>query len=173
MAKAKKSENVPKEMEEKFKNITRLTDDFCKKFLNEEYAQLIRFATAALCRKRPSPLAKGKENTWACSIIHAVGMVNFLYDKTQTPHIRSSDLYKEFGISTSTGQSKSKIVRDTLKMSQLDSEWFLTSRLEESMIPWMVMVNGLIVDVRMLPRPLQEEAYNKGLIPYIPDDHKK
>jgi hypothetical protein len=31
----------------------------------------------------------------------------------------------------------------------------------------MVMVNGLIVDDRNLPRPLQEEAYRKGLISYL------
>jgi hypothetical protein len=172
MAKAKKSENVPKEMQKTYDSITKLTDEFCKKLLNEEYAQLIRFTTAALCRKRPSPLAKGKENTWACGIIHAVGMVNFLYDKTQTPHISSSDLYKEFGVSASASQSKSKIVRDTLRMSQFNSEWFLPSKLEDSMIPWMIMVDGYIVDARMLPRPLQEEAYKKGLIPYIPDDKK-
>jgi hypothetical protein len=35
---------------------------------------------------------------------------------------------------------------------------------------WMIMVNGLIVDARSLPRLIQEEAYAKGLIPYIPGD---
>ena len=34
----------------------------------------------------------------------------------------------------------------------------------------MVSVNGLIVDVRRMPRAIQEEAYRKGLIPYIPAD---
>ena len=33
---------------------------------------------------------------------------------------------------------------------------------------WNVMLNGFIVDARSLPRPLQEEAYRKGLIPYLP-----
>jgi hypothetical protein len=31
-------------------------------------------------------------------------------------------------------------------------------------------VNGLIVDARSLPHPIQEEAYAKGLIPYISGD---
>jgi hypothetical protein len=34
----------------------------------------------------------------------------------------------------------------------------------------MIQVNGLIADVRRLPRPIQEEAFRKGLIPYIPAD---
>ena len=40
MAKVKKSENILKEMEEKFETIDRLTDDFFKKFFNEEYVHI-------------------------------------------------------------------------------------------------------------------------------------
>jgi hypothetical protein len=36
---------------------------------------------------------------------------------------------------------------------------------------WMLSVNGVILDARNLPRELQEEAFEKGLIPYIPDDN--
>ena len=79
MAKTKKSENVPKAMQKKFNGIVAITDNFAKQHLNDEYAQIIRFATAALCRKRPSPLVKGREKTWACGITHAIGMVNFLF----------------------------------------------------------------------------------------------
>jgi hypothetical protein len=46
----------------------------------------------------------------------------------------------------------------------------MPSRMESNPMAWMVMVNGLIVDARRLPRPLQEEAYRKGLIPYIPGE---
>lgn len=80
MAKAKKSETVPKAMQAKFDGIVAITNDFAKTHLNDEYAQLIRFVVAALCRKRPSPLAKGRDKTWACGITHAIGMVNFLFD---------------------------------------------------------------------------------------------
>jgi len=168
----KKSEKVPKAGQAIFNAIVELTDDFSKENLNEEYAQLIRHATAALCRKRPSPLEKGKIESWACGITHAIGMVNFLFDKSQTPHIGSAELYKKFGVGQSTGQSKSKAVRDLLGMSQLDPNWSLASRIERNPLVWMLTVNGLIVDIRNTPRELQEIAFEKGLIPYIPDDHK-
>jgi hypothetical protein len=45
MAKTKKSENVPNTMLSKFDAIVAITDDFAKQHLNDEYAQLIRFAT--------------------------------------------------------------------------------------------------------------------------------
>ena len=71
MVAVKKSEKIPKIMECRFREIVDITDSFANERLNEEYAQLIRYAVAALCRKRPSPLAKGKATTWAClSLIH-------------------------------------------------------------------------------------------------------
>jgi len=53
-------EKVPKQMQGKFEEITALTDAFCVQHLNDEYADLSRKLTAALCRKRPSPLSKGQ-----------------------------------------------------------------------------------------------------------------
>jgi len=80
-------DQVPKQMQSKFEEITALTDAFCDKYLNTEYADLSRQLTAALCRKRPSPLVKGQAKSWACGIIHALGMVNFLDDSSQTPQL--------------------------------------------------------------------------------------
>ncbi len=170
MAQVKKSENVPKPMQEKYKEIIEITDSFSRENLNDEYAQLIRFAVAALCRKRPSPVGTGKANTWACGVAHAIGMVNFLFDKSQSPHISAKDLYQKFGVGESTGNAKSKAVRTMLGMYQLDPNWSLPSRLESNPMVWMLSVNGMIVDIRSLPREVQEIAFEKGLIPYIPDD---
>jgi len=172
MTQIKQSENVPKPMQEKYKSIVEITDSFAKDNLNEEYAQLIRYAVAALCRKRPSPLATGKASTWACGITHAIGMVNFLFDKSQTPHINSIELYKKFGVGQSTGQGKSKLVRDMLGMNQFDQNWMLPSKFDSSPLVWMLSVNGMMVDIRCMPREVQEIAFEKGLIPYIPDDRE-
>jgi hypothetical protein len=63
MPKRSTSQHVPKEMQARFEEITHLTDEFCRKYLNEEYRQLCRELTATLCRKRPSPLLQGKAPT--------------------------------------------------------------------------------------------------------------
>ena len=168
MAKTTKSDTVPKGMQQKFDSIMDLVDAFCKAHLNAEYAQLIRYATAALARKRPSPLAKGQAKSWACGITHAIGMVNFLYDPANSPHISVSDLYKWFGVSSSTGQGKSKQARDLLKTSQMDPNWSLPSRMESNPMAWMISFNDMIIDARSAPLPIQVMAYQKGIIPYIP-----
>ena len=57
---SKQSEKVPQAMAETFAAVTAITDAFCREHLNDEYAQLIRVAAAALCRKRPSPSGRGR-----------------------------------------------------------------------------------------------------------------
>src|SRR5207302_649767 len=169
MSKRSTSQNVPKEMQARFDEITQLTDAFSKTHLNDEYALLCRELTAALCRKRPSPLSGGKAATWACGIIHALGMVNFLFDASQKPYVPASQICAYFGLSTSTMQTKSKQIRDLLDMYQMDPNWTLPSMVDKNPLIWMLEVNGLIMDVRHAPREIQEEAFRKGLIPYIPD----
>ena len=169
MPKRSTSQNVPKEMQARFDEITQLTDAFSQAYLNDEYAQLCRELTATLCRKRPSPLARGKANTWACGIIHALGLVNFLYDSSQTPYVPTRKIWEYFGLSSSTTQSKSKQIRDLLNMYQFDPNWTLPSKIDENPLIWMIQVNGIIMDARYAQREIQVEAFLKGLIPYIPD----
>ncbi|MCZ7667789.1 MAG: DUF6398 domain-containing protein [Chloroflexi bacterium] len=104
----KKPYAVPKTMQEIYDAITPLTDGFCKEKLNEEYADMCRQMTAKLCRKRPSPLSNGRPKNWAAGIIHAIGTVNFVFDKSQTPHITSPDISHYFGVGKSSPASKSK-----------------------------------------------------------------
>ncbi len=170
MAKRSTSLSVPKEMQERFDEITRLTDAFSQERLNEEYAQLCRELTATLCRKRPSPLLRGNAKTWACGIVHALGLVNFLYDSSQTPHVPAGQIAESFGISSSTMQTKSKQIRDLLGMYQFDPDWTIPSMVDQNPLIWMLQVNGMIVDIRHMPRAAQEDAFRKGLIPYIPDE---
>lgn len=164
----KKSQYVSKEMQDIYQSITMITDEFSKEYLTAEYAEFIQYAVAELCRKRPSPLLKGNPNIWACAITHAIGVVNFLDDSTQNPCVKASKLYDAFGVKQSTGQAKSKQVRNLLKMRQFDINWTLPSRMERNPMAWMISLNGMLVDVRNQPREIQEIAYEKGLIPYIP-----
>jgi hypothetical protein len=55
-------------------------------------------------------------------------------------------------------------------MYQMDPDWSLPSRIDKNPLIWMLKVIGMIMDVRHAPREVQEEAFRKGLIPYIPED---
>lgn len=162
------SPRVPAALQEKFDTLAQATDAFCDQHLNDEYKQLIRLALAALCRKRPSPLLKSQENSWAAGAVHALGMVNFLFDATQTPHCKATDIWAHFGLAAGTGQTHSKKIRDALDMGQMDPQWTLPSRMDANPLVWMLEVNGYMVDVRHLSLEVQDIAYARGLIPYVP-----
>ena len=164
----KNPESVPAKMRPIYESIISLTDEFCKQHLNEEYARLCRKMAATLSRKRPSPLTQGKGEIWACGIVYAIGRINFLFDKTQTPHLRADELCSIMGVSQSTASAKSSKIMDTLDIMQMDPEWWLPSRLDKNPIVWMVEINGYLVDLRRAPREIQEQAYRLGIIPYIP-----
>jgi hypothetical protein len=148
--------------------IVALTDKVCQEHLNAEYAAMCRQLAASLARKRPSPLARGKLDGWACGITYIIGMVNFLFDKSQKPHLRADELCKLFGVSPSTGSAKSQVIRKMFDMMQLDPRWTLPSMMDKNPLVWMLSVNGFVMDIRYAPRGAQEEAFRKGLIPYIP-----
>lgn len=173
-----KQKRRPPSREEKdaaLAGIVGLTDQFCREHLNEEYAVLCSRLAEKLARKRPSPLLHGGPNGWASGIVRTVGWVNFLHDKSQSPHMRLSDIDAGFGVSESTGASKLAAIRKMLKVDQLDQldpNWTLPSRMEDNPLVWMLKVNGLIMDVRQAPRGVQEIAFRKGLIPYIPADRQ-
>ncbi|MDH3413634.1 MAG: DUF6398 domain-containing protein [Gammaproteobacteria bacterium] len=162
------TEKVPRAMAVKFAAITALTDEFCARELNDEYRALIHRVLGSLARKRPSPLLKGKENVWAAAAVHAAGRINFLDDASQVPHCKSKTIFEFFGIAESTGQNKSKEIRESLGMERLTPEWTLPSQLADNPLVWMLQVNGLMIDIRYAPVELQRLAYEKGLIPFIP-----
>ena len=93
-----RSRSVPKGMQASYDTITALTDAFCRDHLNDEYLELARDMTAALCRKRPSPLGSGQPRTWACGVIYALGQTNFLSDRSFKPYMTMADVCAGFGV---------------------------------------------------------------------------
>jgi Domain of unknown function (DUF6398) len=158
------STSVPKAMQATYDAITALTDAFCRDHLNEEYRDLARAMTAALCRKRPSPLASGPR-TWACGIIHVLGQLNFLSNPASQPYMTLAEVAAGFGVGQSTASAKARVISEALHTNRMDPTWMLRSFVDQNPLVWMAEVNGLLVDLRDMPRELQEAAYEKDLIP--------
>ncbi len=150
--------------------ITGLTQRFCLDHLNQDYANLCLELTIELARKQPSPLLKGNANAWASGIVRTIGWFNFLQDPSQTPHMKPQFIDQAFGVSESTGQAKSRVIRKLFDIIQLDPAWTLPSRIGDNPLIWMIEVDGLLVDIRHAPREIQEVALEQGIIPYIPGD---
>jgi len=145
-------------------------DGFCATHLDEEYARLGRKMAAKLARKRPSPLLRGDLRIWAASIVYAVGQVNFLTDPDQTPHMTADQFSEASCVPKSTLASKARFIRDALNTGQFDPEFCRRDLLARNPPAWLIEVDGLIVDARMLPPALQAEARRRGLIPDLGTD---
>ena len=163
-------QSIPAKMREKHHAIVNLIDAFCREHLNDEYLSMCRRLAGVLARKRPSPIVNGTAAAWACGIVRTIGWVNFLDDKAQKPHMKMTEVDKAFGVSSGTGQGRSKAIRDFLKIRNFDPEWTLPSRMADNPMVWLIqLTNGMIVDARYVPREVQEEAFERGLIPFLPD----
>ncbi len=146
------------EIKQRQQEILDLIRRFCDEKLDEEYFDISERVLQKLGRKKAVPFQTGKIETWAAGIIHAVGTINFLFDKTSEPYVSVNEIGTFFGVATSTVSGKSKEIRDMLKMDRWDKE-FSTKRMNESnpFTSW-VTVDGLIVPIDGLPEPYKTIA---------------
>jgi len=166
-------EYVPEDWQPRFKEIVGLTDDFCHQHLTDEYQHLCREMATAICQSG-SPVGKGKVASWAAGIVYTIGWVNFLTDPDTEPYLRSEDIAKGMGVSASNMQQKSKEIREGMDLVPMDPDWCLPSNLADSPLVWLVEnKDGMLVDLRNAPRDVQVQAYEQGLIPYVPADQSR
>lgn len=161
---------VPERLRARFEQVVERTDAIAAAHLNGEYADLARRMTAALARKRPSPLESGQPRTWAAAIVYAVGWVNFLSDPAQDPHMPTARLAEKAGVGESTIAAQFRKIRNALGLRRFDPEWTIPANLANNPLVWLLQVNGLPTDVRHAPREVQQAAFDAGLIPFIPAD---
>ena len=165
--------SVSKSMKPVFDGIEPLITDYCHQYLNEEYRKLCLRLLEKLCRKRPSPLLTGRKNTWAAAIIYAITTNNFIFDKSQPIHLTAEELCAPFGLAKSTVSNKAREIRDMFDITYLNPEWQLACLAEDNPVNWLFNVNGFVIDIRMAPVDVQEEAYRRGLIPFVPARKEK
>lgn len=148
--------------------IAGMTDTFCRKYLDEEYAVVCRDLAEDLAVAEPCPLLRGKPLTWAAGIVYAAGWVNFLTDPSFPPFMTTKNLAEKIGVSTATLSAKKRIIEETLDLIPFDPDYTVDSRAEDNPLAWMIEVNGFLMDARTAPREIQEAAFAQGVIPYIP-----
>ena len=160
---------VPKPLLQRYLEVTAITDDVCGQSIDGEYVLLCREMTAALCRKRPSPIVSGSVQILAGSIAYTIASINFLFDPTQEPHLTQQQLCDAFGVKRRTAHEKSNEIMKLLKTQQADPKWWRPSRMLDNPFAWFVQTEtGFILDARNMSREFQEAAYEAGAIPFIP-----
>lgn len=147
-----------------------LTDAFCSESLDEECAELCRRLTARLARKRPTPLAGGRVETWAAGVVYVIARANFLFEPGRPLHVGADTIADAFGVAKGTASGKATRIEQALGLTSFEPELLHGTVAEQHPLTWLIAVDGFVVDARWLPLELQRRAHDHGLIPYVPGD---
>jgi hypothetical protein len=145
-----------KEIKNKEKKLLELTGSFCDQNLDDDYYQLCQKLVLKLGRKRDVPFKSGKIEIWAAAVIHAIGSINFLFDKSFEPYVTAEQICEYFGTKKSTVSNKARQIKDMFNMRYYNSDFSTQHTTENNPFNDMVMVNGLIVPLSSIPEDLQE-----------------
>lgn len=161
------ADDLPDEMYPRFEDIATLINDFCEEYKAFAFGILCMDMNLSLCVQFPEIVSRGKVESWAGGIVHALALINFLTDPSSDPYISTGDIKSFFGVSQGTIQSKSKQIRDLLETFQMDPIWCLPELILENPMLWMVEVDGIMMDIRHAPLETQQKAVDQGLIPML------
>jgi hypothetical protein len=104
-----------------------------------------------------------RPSSWE-DILHRVGTEDRLL------LLKAEDMARAVGVSPATLMNKAKVIRDGLGLRRMDPRWSTRDMLGHNPLVWMLEIDGLPYDIRRAPRHIQEEAYRRGLIPFVPGE---
>ncbi len=159
MATTNDQDTVPLPFLSIYQQLIQHTDAFCQSYLTDEYAVLCRKLAVAVCRERLPSLTKGSVQSWACSIVYAIGDHNGLFDPARTPHLYRRTLCELFGgAHYRVVRRNVKLIVELLDILAFDPEWTLPSRQMENPLMSLILVNGELVDAGDVPPEVLEAA---------------
>ena len=123
------------------------TGVFCQTYIDAEYEELCKKLIEKMSRKRAVPFVSGRIEIWAAAIIHTLGGLNFLFDKSFEPYATMDDICNHFGVSKSTVGQKAKLIRDMFKMGHFDPEFSTQRMARRNPFANLAMINGFIVSL--------------------------
>ena len=149
---------VPVAHRERVAAIVAITDATCDAHLDTEYAELCRRLLARLARKHPCPLGRGEVRLWAAGTLYAVGQLNFLFDRSQDPHMSGDELAEHLRVVKSSMANKAALIRKALDLRGYEPELMRRAVLEQPPFIWVAAYDGRPSDHRSRPARQDDQA---------------
>ncbi len=126
------------EVKERQQQLLDLTGRFCDAHLNADYKRLCKKLIDRMAKLRPVPFLRGRPEIWAAGIIHALGSINFLFDKSFKPHVSAAEITAFFGVAPGGGSQKATAIKEMFDLDHFSTE-FMTKQMREKMAPTLDM----------------------------------
>ncbi|MFO8234600.1 MAG: DUF6398 domain-containing protein [Bacteroidales bacterium] len=134
-----------------------LISEFCEKKLDEEHKDLASKVIYKLYKKNALPLKEEDLNEWAAGIIHAIGSVNLLFDKSFEPYISEKELFDYYKADQENTFSNSEYIKNMLKLNVFDPEYSTHISDHDNPLKDMVSIDGIYISLDLLPSYLSEK----------------
>ncbi len=105
---------------------------FCEAKLNVDWRQLCVDFLDAIEREDPEAFLRGDINIYAAGVIHALGQLNFLFDKSIKPHVSVSEIADFYDVKKGSMTQRSTMLRDLMGLHPMNGQ-FLSSENREQM----------------------------------------
>ena len=106
-----------------FNEISQKTDVFCQTHLDENFKKHARKAVSMLCRDKNCAVHRGKRESWASGVMHALIQANRVFEAENPLHIQPVIMQTFFKVSSSTTTKKSSLIRKCLNISPDNPAW--------------------------------------------------
>jgi DNA-binding XRE family transcriptional regulator len=134
-------ESIEPEYQERYAELLEIVKKFCLEHLNEEYLDSCYLLAADICQEG-SPVNSGRARSWAAGLIWTIGRVNFLTDRSNTPHMKQEQFAKLIGVSKATISAKSNEIWNALGIVPLDPDYVIASQVASN--PFSALASFLI-----------------------------
>ncbi|MCV6630559.1 MAG: DUF6398 domain-containing protein [Flavobacteriaceae bacterium] len=144
------------EIKKRESKLLEMTGMFCSQKLDDDYFKLSEKLIKKMGRKRDVPFKRGKLEIWAAAVIYTIGSINFLFDKSFEPFIKSEEISDFFGTKNATVSNKAGQIRKMFNLTMFDDEFATEHMNESNPLNDLVVVDGLIMPLSSIPENLQE-----------------
>lgn len=132
-------------VQDRQRQLTEMTAAFCREHVDAEHERLCKRLIDKMARKRAVPFLSGRMEIWAAAIVHALGSINFLFDKSFPPHTSPEAICDYFGVSKSTVGQKARVIREMFKLGYYDPEFSTEHMKQRNPFARMELVDGFLV----------------------------
>lgn len=144
-------------LENRKKQLIRLTAEFCEDKLDKEHKELSRKLIQNLYNQTRRPFSSVNVNQWAAGILYSIGTANLLFDETFEPYISVRELNEYFGADPDMTFRNASFINEQLNLDIFDGGLSLLRKGKRNPLEDKISVDGIYLPMEVFSSTIQEK----------------